>query len=45
MVIKGFTSYQGYAMILMIPVTIAWSYFLYKKGIVKIVDLRDAKKE
>lgn len=45
MVIKGFTSYQGYAMILMIPVTIAWSYFLYKKGIVKIVDLRNAKKE
>lgn len=36
--IDGFSSYQGFAIIAMIFVTIAWAYFLYKKNLVTVGD-------
>lgn len=36
--IPKMTSYQGYAIIAMIFVTIGWAYLLYKKGVVKVVN-------
>ena len=43
--IPKMTSYQGYAILAMIPVSIAWAYFLFKKGVVKMVsrDTQEAK--
>lgn len=36
--IDGFSSYQGFAIIAMIVVTIGWAYFLYKKKLVTVGD-------
>lgn len=40
--ITKFSSYKGYFILALIPLTIAWAYLLHKKGIVKITD-RTAK--
>lgn len=45
MTIPKFSSYQGFAIIAMIFVTIAWAYFLYKKNVIGLVDATAPKKE
>lgn len=42
LLIPKFSSYQGYAMLVAIVITIGWAYLLYKKGVVKVVN-RDEK--
>lgn len=39
--IPGMEANQGLAMLAAIPVSIGWAYFLYKKGIVKMVDCEE----
>ena len=37
--------YQGYAILVMIVVTVAWAYLLFKKGVVKVVTRGEENKE
>lgn len=39
MVIPSLTSYQGFVLLGMIPVTILWAYLLWKKGVVKQITI------